>query len=78
MPEGPLAPVCVVHAAGPTKADPDRIFMCKEGDECIVNVQGKNMKFLSMGFSRLAALDTCGVSAGRSGATHAAGHPFHD
>ncbi|OEH75896.1 cysteine repeat modular [Cyclospora cayetanensis] len=48
---------------GPTESY-DKAFVCKEEEECIVDVEGKHMDFLSMHFSRLAALETCGELRG--------------
>ncbi|KAL8449815.1 hypothetical protein Emed_002778 [Eimeria media] len=49
---------------GPDQSDPHMYFICDEETECVVDVWGKHMNFLSMRFSRLAALEACGKLTG--------------
>ncbi|KAL8271945.1 hypothetical protein Esti_004069 [Eimeria stiedai] len=49
---------------GPVQSKPHTLYICDEETECVVDVYGKHMNFLSMRFSRLAALDACGKLTG--------------
>ncbi|CDI87078.1 cysteine repeat modular protein, putative [Eimeria praecox] len=48
---------------GPT-AGYDQFFMCHYGQPCKIEIRGVNMSFVSMHYSRLAALDICGKVSG--------------
>ncbi|KAL8431142.1 hypothetical protein ACSSS7_005460 [Eimeria intestinalis] len=54
----------VQHLSGPDQSNPHAVSICDEETECAVDVYGKHMNFLSMKFSRLAALEACGKLTG--------------
>lgn len=48
-------------AAGPVKPLPDRVVTCEDGEDCVFEVEGENLNFLTNKSGRLALLESCGV-----------------